>query len=179
MADKFPYTTGNWSVSRQTTDTTTTTHNYALPSMNWKADFVKREDEPNEAILVNKTASTLDPRESVRFGYTDVDDVYKRVSGLKVSASEKAAAPTGVQMLTEVKHIYHATNSVNGAELALPALCRITVVVPTHCAVTNDMIDDIVSRGVAAAFEAANDTVPTRIENCAKGNLVPTLTSES
>lgn len=180
MSDTKMYTQGNWSVSRQTVDTiapSTKTHSYAYPALDYVNDYAIKSDEPGESILINTTADGIDPKELIRYGYTDVDDVYKRVTGLKVPTAERAAMRDGVQTLVEVKHLYHAVNSVSGEEITLPAVARLTVVLPTHCAITNDVLNDIVGRVGAACFATSASSTPTafdRVEQCAKGQLKPT-----
>lgn len=179
MSDTTMYTQGNWKVSRQTTDTQETgklTRSLAVPVFHFGSDFALKSDEPKEAVIINKTADGIDPKESIRFGYTDVDNIYNRVNGLKVPTAERAAVASGVQTLVEVKHLYHAVNTVNGQEITLPALARITVVVPTHCAVTNDLLTDIVSRGISGLFNSNQNgavTSANRVLECAKGQLKP------
>lgn len=181
MSDTTMYTQGNWKVARQTSDTSVTgknVHKLEVPVLQFGTDYVLRQDEPNELILNNKTATGIDAKESIRYGYVDVDDVFKRIKGLKVPTAERPAVKTGVQTLVEVQHLYHAVNTVSGEEITLPALARLTVVVPSHCAANNDMLNDIVKRTIAGLFstDQASDTALTsfaRVEECAKGSLKP------
>lgn len=183
MSDTM-YTQGNWEVTRQTKDTerTSGTANtpvkIEVPALQYNPDFILREDEPNEVIVYNQTADGIDAKESIRYGYTNVPDVYKRFPELKIPAAERAAANTGVQTLVEVKHLYHATNKVSGEEITLPASVRMVMVLPSHCAVTNAMLTDIVSRGIAAMYQCQTGgqvTNPNRIIDCTKGSLKPNL----
>lgn len=182
MSDTTMYTTGSWKVSRQTQDTAVTgkeNHTISLPVVNFSKDYAIRSEETKQGstcVLTNTTGDRLGTTEVIRYGSTLVDDVYKRMPNFNVTPAQCSRTHNGKQVLCEVRHLYKAENTVSGEELYLPALARLTVVLPDHPSVTSAMLDDIVKRLNASLFCTSQDaTVSTydRLKECAKDQCRP------
>lgn len=163
------YTEGNWTVDSLTTDSVSSAKTWSIPDFSYSADFAVTVDEPEEAILANRTASSLEPAETVRFGVQKVKDIY---STFDVDASAKLASARGVQTLNEVKFLVKATNSVSGQEVMIPFTGRVVLRFPTGSPVTGDMIDYGLQRTVACVM-ATGSVGPKRILEEARGSLIP------
>lgn len=163
------YTIGNWTVSDLTTDTVTATKNIAIPDLTYGTDFVKTENTPNEVIISNKTSLDIESPEQIRYAYNIVKDVYKDTD---IDVSAQAPLKRGVQVMTELKTKYRATNTINGSTIDLPALGRIVLRFPTYQAVTETMIADLLVRTLSSTFNSTKVNT-ARVLELARGSLFP------
>lgn len=165
----FPYTTGNWSVNKQTTDTIVALKNISVTDLKYSTDFGKSEDEPNEAVVRNTTSALMSSPEQIRFGRKEVANVY---AGTQIKTVNQPADRTGVQAMVEVKLNLKATNSVSGLEVDLPFTVRTVIIVPGASSVTDEAVDYALKRGIAALF-CTGKTDSLRIKEIIRGSLIP------
>lgn len=163
------YTSGNWAVSDDYTDTVTATKSLAIPDLDFKVDFSKKEDEPNSASIVNTTSTGLNPSEIVKFGCSTVANIYTNTD---VDAASYAPSKRGVQVMAEITENYKAVNSVTGDEVILPCKGRVVLRFPSMSCVSSALIQDLFIRSVSAALNTGV-TDATRIIEMAKGSLLP------
>lgn len=163
------YTTGNWAVTSSYTDTIATAKNFSVPDLSYGTDFAKVEDEPAEAKIRNKTGSVMIPCENIRYGTSQVADVYNGSEGLSAS---KLPSSKGVQTLVEISENYKAVNSVTGLEYDIPCKGRIVLRFPTASCVNSTLVTDLMKRTIAAALNTGGTDVNRELE-IAKGALLP------
>lgn len=163
------YTQHNWTVSSNVKDTIQASKNIAVPDLDFVNDFKKSVDEPNEAVITNTTGDTIVSSEHVRFGSTPVKNIY---SGGTTDVSAMHQSKAGVQVMVEINENYTATNSVTGQEVDLPCKGRIVLRFPTANCVNEQLVQDLLSRTIAAAL-ATGETDAGRLVQIARGALLP------
>lgn len=165
----FPYTVGNWSVSKLTTDSITTQKTLSITDLNYKVDFAKSEDEPAEAVVKNTTSTAMASPEQIRYGRKDVANVY---AGTQIKTVNQPADKTGVQAMVELKFNLRAVNSVSAAEVDLPFTVRTVVIVPSATSVTDEAVEYAIKRGIAALLNTGK-VDGLRIKEIIRGSLLP------
>lgn len=165
----FSYTSGNWTVSAQTTDHVSTAKNVPVVDLDYAYDFVKAKESDNEAVLINTTGASLVSPESIRFAKTPVNDVY---SGSDIPASRRSQTKGGVRTLSEVKFNLKAVNSVSGEEVEIPMRGWICLQVPLASVITAAAVQYLQRRTVAASLDTGVVT-ETRVVSLARGDLSP------
>lgn len=151
------------------TDSVVTTKNVAVPDLNWTTDFKVKQDEPTEAILANVT-SPLDRPESIRFGYTDIKDVYK---GTSIDPSVYAPTRRGMQILAQVNDIYSVSSDTDATyRIDLPVSAHVVIKIPACELLTADVVNALALRAVATLY---NKTVVTseKLAAMTRGVLIP------
>lgn len=152
------------------TDTIATPKSLSRPDLSYAADFRVKSDEPGESILVNLT-SPLDRTETVRFGYSEVKDVYKNTT---IDASVMAPSRKGVQILVQVNDIYSLTDSADASyRVDLPVSAHLVVKIPACEYITPDMVQALAARAVSTLYDTGAVTT-VKISQLLKGSLVPT-----
>lgn len=165
----MPYTTGDWTVSAQYTDTIATPKNVSVPNLDWSNDYAKVVDGSSEAKIANVTGADLLSHENVRFARSDVNNIY---SGVVVDSALQLSQKKGVQVMAEIETSYKAANSVTGNEYDLPCKGRIVLRLPAFTCVTEDLVKDLLVRTIASAFGTGSVTVD-RIMDMIRGSLLP------
>lgn len=163
------YTIGNWTVSALYKDTVTAEKSISIADLSYASDYTKVSDEPEEAVIRNITGLELTSPESLRFGVSAVTNVY---NGTNTDAASQFPSKKGTQVLVEISENYRAVNKVTGDEIDLPCKGRIVLRVPNNSAVTADLIRDLLTRTIAAAF-ATGKSNPSRIVELIRGSLLP------
>lgn len=165
------YTSGNWTVSDNYTDTNSATpKNISVPDLDQATDYSQKSDEPDACVVVNTTAPDIQAREAIKFARSSVNNVYQGIKD--VDASNQTPSKKGVQVMVETTTIYTATNSVTGDEYHIPCKGRLVLRIPNQSFVTDDMVEDILKRTIAAAF-AEGSTDESRVVELARGQLAP------
>lgn len=165
----FPYTTGDWTVSKQHIDTLTTKKNIAVPDLSYATDYIIVTDEPNEAVIASKTGSDLVSHETIRFARSEVANVYQ---GVVTDSAMMLPYKKGVQVMSEVQTSYKAVNGTSKAEYDIPLKGRIVLRLPTFSAVTDEMVTDFIIRVIASVFSTSKTDV-SRITELVRGKLKP------
>lgn len=165
----LPYTTGDWTVSAQRTDTIATPKNIGIPDLKWSVDYAKVIDGTTEAKVANVTGADLLSHESVRFARSDVANIY---SGVSVDSALQLSQKKGVQVMAEIDCSYKAANSVTGNEYDLPCKGRIVLRVPAFTCVTENLVTDLLIRTIASAF-GTGAVNADRIMELIRGSLLP------
>jgi transglutaminase-like putative cysteine protease len=163
------YTIGNWTVASLTTDTISTAKTPSVPDLSYSADYTVVEDEPTQARLANVTGSGLTPVEYLRYGRTNVNDVYQ---SFDVPMSQQLPNKRGVRTLQEVRYVLKATNSISGAEVLLPMRGWICLEVPTADMVAPAALNELLQRTIAASF-ATGKVDGSQATAVARGDLIP------
>lgn len=169
------YTIGNWTVDSLTSDSISAPKNLPIPDLDWEHDFHLLRSSSEEAVLINKTGSSLKPVEMVRFTRRPVVDVYK--SGLSAQldmcGAQKANCTNGVNAYAELAYMLKATNSVSGEEVLLPMRGSIAFTVPTIDFISPAALEALVKRSIATLFQTGK-VDGSLATNIARGDLDPT-----
>lgn len=163
------YTQNHWTVSALYKDTIQTAKSVSVPDMDFVHDFKKKVDEPSEAIITNVSGSEISTMETVRYGVSNVNNVYQ---GTNTELAAQAPTKKGVQILVELTENYRATHATTGEEIDLPCKGRIVLRFPTHACVTEEMVQDLLSRTISSAL-ASGKTDASRLVEVARGSLLP------
>lgn len=152
------------------TDSKTTAPAALQPeSLNYGADFVKRETSPNSASLVNVT-SPLDRQETVRFAWSKVDNVYK---GSGIDSSAFSQNRSGVSILAQLNTILSMTDDTTKRRIDLPLSGHFVFKIPNNEAITADVLQKFAARLVALLYEQSGADAGTRLNNLARGAVLP------
>ena len=168
------YTTGNWTVSDDYTDTVTDQSGLVMPILSYAKDYAKITNDTNEASIKNKTGANIASSEKIRFGSTVIKNVY---SGTNTDLSAQLPSKAGVQTLIELNEVYRAVNSVSGLEYEIPCTARLVMRIPTSQPVKNDIIVDLIERLIGALYDDVNPgrshTAMNTLFGLVKGALLP------
>lgn len=141
------YTSGDWSVSDQYTDTVATPKDISVPDLDFANDFALTKDEATEAVYTNITADDVRSHESIRFACSPIANIYQGFS-----VQSPSSIKNGVQVMAELSSLYKAVNSVSGVENEIPVKGRIVLRIPTHSFVTSDLVADALFRVISSIF---------------------------
>lgn len=152
------------------TDTTTTPKSLSRPDLSYAVDFRVKSNEPSEAIIVNLT-SPNDRLETIRFGYTEIKDVYKNTA---IDASVMAPSKKGIQVLAQVNETFSLSDATDATyRVDLPVSAHVIVKIPACEYITPAMVETLVARCVASLYDTGS-TGSTKLSQLLKGSLVPT-----
>lgn len=160
------------SVSTNYTDTTisgVSSLTFPRGLVNFGADWKVKENEPEEAIITNLTSPLSFP-EKMRFGVSEVTDVYK---GTGLDSSLYAPSRRGVSVLGQVTEVWTVTDSTDASyQVALPVSAHLVIKVPNNENITPAMVQTLIGRLISGLFETGvTDT--TRLAALLRGSLLP------
>lgn len=143
----------------------------APDALNFTLDFAKLETKANEATLVNLTSPT-DRRETIRFGYTRIANVY---SGSGLDPSVYAQNKTGVSVLAQVNSVlsYYSNADDTSSRVDLPVSAHLVLKVPNHEAITADILVEVINRLCGALFEQGGSSPGPRLTALIRGAVLP------
>lgn len=137
--------------------------------LNFAADFKAKKSGDTELIITNVT-SPLDRPESIRFGVTDIKNVY---NGLDISVAVQAPSKKGTQILTQVTEVISVTDSVDAMyRIDLPVSAHLVIKVPNSEHITGEIVQTLVSRVISSLYVNTKDDT-TRINSLLRGVLKP------
>lgn len=152
------------------TDTIATAKTLSRPDLSYTTDFCVKSEVVGETILANLT-SPLDRPETLRYGYSEIKDVYKSTT---IDPSVMAPSKKGVQILVQVNDIFSLTDSVDASyRVDLPVSAHLIVKVPACEYITPDQIQTLAARTVAMLYDTGS-TTSAKIAKLAKGAVTPT-----
>lgn len=121
-----------------------------IPLLNFNADFRVKTESTKETILVN-TSSPLDQLETVRFGYSEIANIYSK-SGL--NSDQISGTVKGLNVLAQVNNVLKVTDSANAAfSQYLPISAHLVLKVPQSGYITPDVVQALIARLVATLYE--------------------------
>lgn len=165
------YTTGNWTVASLTQDTISQTKNIVATDIDFANDYTIASASPSEVVLQNKTGNALTPMEQIRYGRTNLADIYRNTD---ITPAMRDQNKTGLRLLSEVTFKIKATNSVSGDEELLPFRGWVVLETPKSDLVTADAIAYLQQRVVSAMYETGK-VDETLVANIARGDLNPQM----
>jgi hypothetical protein len=140
-----------------------------VPDLDYTVDYTVIEDEPTQARLANTTGAGLTPVEYLRYGRTNVNDIY---SSFDVPMSQQLPNKRGIRTLSEVRYVLKATNSVSGAEVLLPMRGWVCLEAPTADMVAPQALTELLKRTIAASFGTGKVDGSQAVAT-ARGDLIP------
>lgn len=160
------YTQGNWTVTSKVPDSTQTALTITAPQLD-PSCYAISMDEPDDVRYNDVTSSGLASSETLRYGRSDIKDVYST----DTTPSEfQMSGKAGEQALVELTTHYHATNSVSGAEVDIPLKTWVVVKCPTNELVTSKLVNDAMLKLIGMLF--SNDgTTLDRLTDIIRGKL--------
>lgn len=137
-----------------------------LPVLNYGVDFRVKAESGKEVILTNIT-SPLDQIETVRFGFTEIANIYAK-SGLN---TDQISGPMkGVNVLAQITETLKVTDSANTAfSQYLPVSAHLVLKVPQSGYITPAIVQTLITRLVATLYENGVSNLPA----LTKGVLTP------
>lgn len=141
-----PYQNNGFTVSADYTDTVTTPKNISVPDLS-ASDFALAKETSDTVTFTNVTGANAVSSEGLKQQYTAVADVYRNTD---IDAASKLPSTRGIQVMNELTETYHATAS--DKIVALPCMGRLTLRIPTGIPVTQDLVEDLLARTIAASF---------------------------
>lgn len=137
--------------------------------LNIGVDYAVKSNKPGEVVLTNIT-SPADRVEKIRFGFTEVADVYK---GSGIDPAYYGPSRKGVSVvvqLTETQRVVESTD-INYA-VDLPISCHLVIKVPSHELVTATTVETAIKRLLSGLYPKGGTTL-TRLTSLLRGALVP------
>lgn len=121
-----------------------------IPVINWSADFAVKTATPGEITLVN-TTTPFDQTEKIRFGYSEVADIYKNSD---LSSDQQSISKTGVNVLVQVTENVKVTDSANPSFVQyLPLSAHIVLKVPKSAYIDDATVASLIQRLVGTLYE--------------------------
>jgi hypothetical protein len=147
-----------------------TAQDFSMGKLNITEDLVVRSNTPGNCVIVNVT-SPLDRVEKFRFGYQEVQDVYK---GSGIDPTYYGNSRKGVSIVAQNTNTVRVLDSADSSNnVDLPLSCHIVIKVPNHALITPAVVYTMLGRLMAAMHdEAGADN--TRLTSLLHGALVPT-----
>lgn len=138
-------------------------------SLNFAADFAKREGGNGSVTIVN-TTGPADRTETVRYAVSKVSNIY---SGTSVDPSAFALSKRGASVLVQVNDIITVTDSTTSYRYDLPISAHMVVKTSLDEVITSDVLTSIVQRLIGAAYEQSGNSVGDRLAKLIRGAVVP------
>lgn len=137
-----------------------------MPVINYAVDYRVKSETTKEVVLTN-TTSPLDQPETIRFGFSEIADIYAK-SGL--NTDQISGTTKGVNVLAQINETLKVTDSSNAAfSQYLPISAHLVVKVPQSGYITPAIVKTLITRLIATLYE---DGV-SNISSLSKGVLTP------
>lgn len=138
----------------------------SAPNLNYGVDFRIKSESNKEVVLTNTTAP-LDQIETIRFGYSEIADVYSK-SGL--NSDQIPGTKKGINLLVQVNDTLKITDSGNAAfSQYLPISAHMVIKVPQSGYITPAIVATLISRLNATLYESGSSNLSALL----KGVLTP------
>lgn len=153
-----------------TARSTPATVQLSVPDLNYDSDFaVKSNVTANgkvEVKLFNQT-TPLGQEEMVRFGVTDIADIFK---GTEITSVANAISTKGVKLLAQLTETLRVTDStVPDFIQEYPFSVQLVITAPKNEHATDALIMQLVTRLVGTLYEHGTPKILTKM----KGGLTP------
>lgn len=155
-------------ISTGTSDTTisgASAPTLTLPIINYGADFRVKTESSSEVVVVN-TTSPLDQPESIRFGYSEIADIYAK-SGLNsdlVSGTKK-----GINLLVQVNDTIKVSDPTAPTFVQyLPISAHVVIKVPQSSVITPAVVQTLINRLCGSLYENATTNLPSLLKGVLK-----------
>jgi len=137
-----------------------------LPVINYDKDFRVKSTSSKETVLIN-TSSPLDQVETVRFGFSEIANIYAK-SGLNLD--QVSGSVKGINVLAQLTETIKVTDSANAAFVQyLPISAHLVIKAPQSGYITPDVLDTLLTRLIGTLYENGVSILPA----LSKGVLTP------
>lgn len=138
----------------------------ATTNLNFEADFRVKSETARDVILVN-TTSPLDQSETIRFGYSEIADIYAK-SG--INSDLVVGSKKGINLLAQITEIAKVTDSNNAAFIQyLPISAHLVIKVPQSSYIDNELVQALITRLMSTLYQNGSSLLPS----LSKGVLAP------
>lgn len=128
---------------------------FTLPPLNFEADFGLIEEGVGKVIYTDLTSPQEQPS-TLRIAQTSRANVY---AGTSIDPSVYLANKRGTDTIVEVREIWADTESTDPSILGhAPVRCAITLTVPDSAIVTDEAVERLLARCVAAFYKQGEAT---------------------
>lgn len=137
--------------------------------VNYGADFRTKQNDPQEAVVVNMTSPLSFP-EKFRFGRTEIANVYK---GTGIDPAFYPPSRQGLQLLVQLSDTWTVTDSTDPTyQIALPVSAHMIIKVPNSEFISAADVEGLVGRLVSGLYETGSETTE-RLSALMRGSLLP------
>lgn len=149
----MPYTSGNWSVSREHLNSVTDTKSFPIATIDWAADWsvttppasYKKQGTDQENYFTSARAyGTVNPG-SIVFKRARRKNLYDSPF-VNVDGPSQLPQKSGTYASIGATLMYDVVNSVSGAEYRFPVSGSQNITIPTATFITNDLLYDFVAQ---------------------------------
>lgn len=135
-----------------------------IPVINWNSDFSTKTESAGEIVLVN-TTTPYDQNEKIRFGFSEISDVYKNSD---LGIDQQSTSKAGVNILVQITENVKVTDSaIAGALAYLPLSAHLVLKVPKSAYIDDAMVATLIKRLIGSLYK--NGTMD--IKPLLKGSL--------
>lgn len=158
-------------ISWNRTDTAVTPKvgSFTPTSLNYAADFAKRDGVPSDITLVNTTGAA-DRSETIRFAVNRVNNIY---SGTSIDPSFHSLSKKGSSVLIQVNDVITVYDEDTKLRYDLPISAHLVVKTSLDEVITDSVLTEIVSRLIGAAYEQSGTAVGGRLSRLIRGVVTP------
>lgn len=129
---------------------------FAVPPLNYDADFRLVEDEPGRVLMTDLT-SPQDQPSTLRITQTSRANIY---AGTSIDPSVFLASRRGLDTYLEVREIWSESDSEDSTYLRhVPVRFAISMTLPESAIVTPAAVERLAARAVAALFAQGDATI--------------------
>jgi hypothetical protein len=176
-----PYTTGNWTVSREHLDSESTPKSITVQPVNWANDWTissppagYKPQAEQETYLVSALSTGLTTAGSAIIRRDKRRNIYSNAM-LEIDSSQQLPQRSGVYAGVSAALVYDAVNSVSGAECRAPLSGNLSIVSPTASMFTVDALYDFIGHLLGMMYKAVADTNPTLLTSVLRGDMNPLI----
>lgn len=120
-----------------------------LPVINFPIDYRVKVDNSKEVVITNIT-TPLDQPESIRFGYSEISDIYKNAG---LNTDQIIGSKNGLSVLAQLNTTLKVTDDTSATVLGyLPISAHIVLKVPKSGYITDDVLKSVISRLVGTCY---------------------------
>jgi len=140
-----------------------------MAKLNYTSNFVVKSDVPGNCIITN-TSSPMDRPENIRYGYQEVQDVYK---GSGIDPAYYGNSRKGVSVVAQITEVQRVVDSEDASYIVdLPMAMHLVIKVPAHQLITPAVVYTMLGRLMAALHNEAGDD-STKLTALLRGALNP------
>lgn len=122
-----------------------------IPVINWASDFAVKTESAGEIVLVN-TTTPYDQNEKIRFGFSEISDVYKNSD---LGVDQQSTSKAGVNVLVQITENVKVTDSAvsSGALAYLPLSAHIVLKVPKSAYIDDAVVTTLLKRLIGTLYK--------------------------
>lgn len=161
---------GTWNYTD--TSSTSTVSAVTPATLNYEADFAKKDSSADTQVVLTNVTSPLDRPETIRYACQRVANVY---SGTGIEAGYQAPNRAGVSVLIQDNTVYTQEDATTGIRYDHPFTAHLVLKVPYSSVVTATLINTAILRLMGACYEQGGSSMGERIVKLLRGSLTPNV----